>query len=407
MATDKNKTKKISVPGFRFAGVAAGIKKNKKPDVMLLVSDLPAVVAGTFTTNKVQAAPVLVSKKNIRSGLCRAVVANSGNANACTGARGLKDAQAMVQTVARGLKVSEKHVLVCSTGKIGAPMPMPVVAHGIQKALKDLSSQNFALAAEAILTTDLGVKIANVSGKIGGKTYKIAAFAKGAGMIEPRMKGLHATMLAFILTDAAIDRKTLQSVFEKSVDRSFNIVTVDGDTSTNDTALILANGLAGNKPLLSGSAALKGFEKNLTAVLESLAKQMVKDGEGATKCVTIDVRGAATDAEARRMAYTTANSLLVKTSFFGEDPNWGRVMGAIGRSDTKLDPDRVEIYYGNVCVFRRGLSTGPKAEAKAKQAMKNLEFTVTIRCREGRGQCRVYASDLTFEYVKINSHYRT
>jgi glutamate N-acetyltransferase/amino-acid N-acetyltransferase len=398
---------KYTIRGFRFSGVVAGIKKNKKPDVMLIASDVPAVVAGTFTTNKVQAAPVLISKKNIRSGFCRAIVANSGNANACTGKRGWQDAQAMVHATARGLKIPDHHVLVCSTGKIGVSMPMPIVKKGIARALKELSPQKFSDAAEAILTTDAAAKIASAAGKIGGSTYRIAAFAKGAGMIEPHMKGLHATMLAFVMTDAAIGRAALQSVFEKAVDRTFNVVTVDGDTSTNDTALILANGFAKNKPLRLGSAAMKGFEKNLVSVLDDLARQMVKDGEGATKCVAIDICGAKSDAEARQMAYATANSLLVKTSFYGEDPNWGRVMGAIGRSGANFDPDRVSVFYGDVCVFRQGLSTGAAADARAKRAMKHPEFTVTVDCRQGRGRFRVYASDLTLDYVKINSHYRT
>ncbi len=394
---------KFAVPGFQFSGISAGIKQTKKPDLALIFSEVPAVVVGTFTTNLAQAAPVLVSKKNIRSGLCRAVVVNSGNANACTGARGLKDAEAMVRATARSLRVPERQVLVCSTGKIGVPLPIDGILKKIPKAAESLSANHLLQAAEAILTTDHGVKIASAQGKIFGKPYRIAGFAKGAGMIEPRM----ATMLAYIVTDAFVPKSVLQVLFKNCVEKTFNRVTVDGDMSTNDTALILANGLAGNRSFKLKTPACRGFADNLYTVMDSLARQMVMDGEGATKCVRIEIRGARNDDDARKMAYAVGNSLLVKTSFFGQDPNWGRVMGAIGRAGATLKPDCVDIFYGDVCVARRGASTGAASDRRAKEVMKKPAFTVRVECRLGQGRFEVYASDLTLDYVKLNSCYRT
>ncbi|HSA58533.1 MAG TPA: bifunctional glutamate N-acetyltransferase/amino-acid acetyltransferase ArgJ [bacterium] len=391
------------VSGFRFSGVAAGIKKTGKPDLALIVSDVPATTVAAFTTNLARAAPVLVSRKNARSGVCRAIVVNSGNANACTGARGLRDAESMVRATAKALKVPEKHVLVCSTGKIGVPLPIQEIVSRIPRAAKALSRDGLKRSAQAILTTDNGAKLAHAEGKIGGKPYQIAGFAKGAGMIEPHM----ATMLAYVLTDAFVPKDVLRVLFRNCVDETFNRVTVDGDMSTNDTAVVLANGLAGNRAFKLRTPECRRFAENLYNVMDSLARQMVMDGEGATKCVAIDVRNAKTDADARKIAYAVANSPLVKTSFFGEDPNWGRVLGAAGRARATLNPDRVTIHYGNVCVARRGQSTGVAADRRAKAVMKAPSFTVTFDCRLGRGAFRVYSSDLTLEYVTINSCYRT
>jgi glutamate N-acetyltransferase/amino-acid N-acetyltransferase len=395
------------VPGFRFAGISAGIKKTGKPDLALVFSEVPATAVASFTTNLVQAAPVLVSKRNARSGVCRAVVINSGNANACTGKRGLKDAEAMVRAAAKSLRVPERQVLVCSTGKIGIPLPIGRIVSRIPNAVRALSVDGLKKSAEAILTTDAGVKLAHAEGRIFGKKYRIAGFAKGAGMIEPRMAVPHATMLAYILTDAFVTGDVLKALFKNSVEETFNRVTVDGDMSTNDTAVVLANGLAGNRAFSRKTPECRQFAEKLYNVMESLARQMVMDGEGATKCVAIEVKNARSDADARRIAYAVANSLLVKTSFYGQDPNWGRVLGAAGRAGAALDPDRVDIHYGNVRVARRGRSTGEAADRKAKAVMKAPAFTVTVDCRLGRGAFRVYSSDLTLEYVRINSCYRT
>jgi len=399
-STSKNA---FQVSGFQFSGISAGIKQTKKSDLALIYSEVPAVVAGTFTTNLVQAAPVLVSQKNIRSGLCRAVVVNSGNANACTGDRGLRDAKAMVQTTARSLKVPENQVLVCSTGKIGVSLPIQPILKKIPEAVRSLNAKGFLKSAEAILTTDNGIKVAAAEGRIFGKRYRIAGFAKGAGMIEPHM----ATMLAYIVTDAFVPRPILQILTRNSVEETFNRVTVDGDTSTNDTALVLANGLAGNRSFKLKTPECRRFAGNLYDVMDSLARQMVMDGEGATKCVRIEVRGARNDGDARKMAYAIGNSALVKTSFFGQDPNWGRVLGAIGRAGVSLNPDRVAISYGGVCVARKGSSTGMKADQAAKRVMKTPTFDVIVDCHLGKGAFQIYASDLTLEYVKINSCYRT
>lgn len=398
-----------AVAGFEFSGISAGIKQNKKLDLCLIYSDPPAQVVGSFTTNLVQAAPVLVSKKNISSGLCSAVIVNSGNANACTGAQGLKDARAMVQKTARILKVLEKQVLVCSTGKIGIPLPIGQILKKIPEVVGQLSPSHFFKSAEAILTTDQSIKIAQARGRAGGTPYRIVGFAKGAGMIEPHMEvaGKHATMLAYILTDVVMPRHLLKSFFRETMEATFNRISVDGDTSTNDTALLLANGRAGNRPFVWESPAGREFAKNLLAVMESLAKQMVIDGEGATKCVKIDICGAKNNTEAKKLAYTVANSQLVRTSFFGCDPNWGRILGALGRAGVSLKPDRIDVFYDHVRVARRGVSTGPLKDREAKAAMKKKEFTVKVDCHQGVGSFSVYTSDLTLDYVKINSCYRT
>lgn len=404
----------MMIQGFRFSGIIAGIKEARAPDLALIASDVPAQVVGCFTTNKVQAAPVLVSKKNVRSGLCSAVIINSGNANACTGDQGLRHAEAMVRTTARLLQVPEKQVLVSSTGKIGMPLPIDRIVRKIPEAIKKLSSQSLKKCAEAILTTDNSVKIASSSGEIGGKAYRIVGFAKGAGMIAPQMemvpsggKRAHATMLAYILTDAALDRRVMQILFQNCVEETFNAVTVDGDTSTNDTTLFLANGLAGNTPFKLRTPECRKFAANLYGVMESLAKMMVSDGEGATKCVRIEVKGTKSVGDAKKIAVMVANSLLVKTSFFGQDPNWGRLMGALGRAGVPVDPERVDIYYGPVCVARGGRSTGIEKDRTARKVMRRPEFTVTIDCHLGQRGYGLYTSDLTLDYVKLNSCYRT
>ena len=396
----------FEVKGFQFAGVAAGIKQTEKTDLALIYSEKPAQVVGAFTTNKVKAAPVQVSQKNIRSGLCSAIISNSGNANACTGEQGLRDAQLMVKETARLLKVPVHQVLVCSTGKIGVPLPMERVVLGIPKVVAGLSSQNLNQAAEAILTTDLFSKISSAEGNLFGRPYRIAGFAKGAGMIEPHMAP-HATMLAYIVTDAFLPKSVMKTLFNNCVEESFNRVTVDGDMSTNDTAFFLANGLAENKPFTLKTPECRKFADNLFNIMEKLAKDMVKDGEGATKCVRLVVKGARNDADARKIAYTIGNSPLVKTSFFGQDPNWGRILGAIGRAGVPINPDKIDVNYGPISVARRGLSTGPEKEAQAKEIMKQPEFDVTIDCHLGKGSHYIFASDLTLDYIKLNSCYRT
>ncbi len=425
------KMREYRVAGFRFAGITAGIKEAKVPDLALIVSDVPAQVVGCFTTNKVQAAPVTVSKKNIRSGVCRAVIVNSGNANACTGMRGRLDAEKMVATTAGLLQVPRSHVLVSSTGKIGVPLPIDRIVKKIPEVVRSLSLDGFSKAATAILTTDHSAKIASATGTLDGKTFHILGCAKGAGMISPEMamephtlrapraSGIssaarsrapgfgHATMLAYIMTDAVLTRPVMKVLFKNCVAETFNAITVDGDTSTNDTALFLANGLAGNEPFELRTPECRRFAAALFEVMETLAKAMVKDGEGATKCVRIEVKGARSHEEARKIAETTANSPLVKTSFFGQDPNWGRVLGAVGRAGVRIHPEKIDVFYGDICVARNSRTTGPAKEKLAKRLMKQPEFTVTIDCHLGPGCYGLYASDLTLDYVKLNSCYRT
>lgn len=396
----------IIIPGFRFSGISAGIKQKQKPDLALIYSEKPALVVGSFTTNQVQAAPVAVSKAHIRSGLCSVVAVNSGNANACTGKRGVKDAQAMVTAAAKALRVPVQHVQVASTGKIGVPLPIRKIVSKIPDAVRELSPEGFDQAARAILTTDLFPKTAFVEGKIFGHTYRLAGFAKGAGMIQPRMAP-HATMLAYIMTDAVLDRTVMRTLFQEVVEQTFNRVTVDGDMSTNDTALFLANGFAGNRPFGLKTAEGRQFAKNLFLVTEKLAKDMVKDGEGATKCVRVVVKGAKNEADARTVAYTIGNSSLVKTAFFGQDPNWGRILGAVGRSGIRIVPEKIDVFYDKVPVVKRGLSTGPSHEEAAKIVMKKPEFDVTIDLHRGKASFYVFASDLTLDYIKLNSCYRT
>ncbi len=397
---------RLKIPGFKFSGLSCGIKTGSLPDLALIYSDPPAVVAGLFTNNKVQAAPVLVSKRNIRSGRCAAVVINSGNANACTGAAGMKAAELMTARTAKILKVPERQVLVSSTGKIGVPLPVQKIVAALPRLKRTLREGAIRQAARAILTTDDSVKIASVRGKIGGRTFHLVGFAKGAGMVEPHLVP-HATMLAYFMTDVRIGRSLAQKIFERCAEQTFNRITVDGDTSTNDTTLLLANGRAGNAPLKEGSAATRNFEKALLQVMERLALMMVEDGEGATKCVRLEIVGAKDDAEAKKLAYTIGNSPLVRTSFFGGDPNWGRLLAAAGRSGATLNPARVTISYEGVCVARRGLSTGRVAEVKAKQRMKKGRFTVRMNLHLGRARYWIWTSDLSLDYVKLNSCYRT
>ncbi|MBL7684507.1 MAG: bifunctional glutamate N-acetyltransferase/amino-acid acetyltransferase ArgJ, partial [Deltaproteobacteria bacterium] len=335
--------KEFKIPGFRFAGIHAGIKENPhKFDLGLIVSDLPCSVAGTFTPSRTKAAPVLIDIEQIKKGKTQAVLINSGNANACTGKLGLKNAREMVSETAKALGISSDHVMISSTGKIGIQLPMDKILPGIRQVASQLSETAFLDAAKSILTTDKFLKYHAVRGKIGKIEYTIAGFCKGAGMIEPAMKPAsalgqkHATMLGYILTDVAISSSVLQSVFTKVVDRTFNCVTVDGDMSTNDTALILANGKAGNAPLKAGSKDLKKFEELLEEVSRYLAVKMVEDGEGATKVVELFIKNAKNEKEAKQAAYAVGRSPLVKTSFFGQDPNWGRLMAALGYSGVQF-----------------------------------------------------------------------
>ncbi len=394
---------KLRVPGFRFAATASGIKKSGKPDLALIWSEVPARCAGVFTKNKVVAAPLVVSMPRIKTGSCQAVLVNSGNANACTGETGLRDARRCGALAAQALGISEELVAVSSTGVIGAPLPMDKFEQHVPALAHELAPDGLDAVARAIMTTDSFPKTAVVHGQAGAGEYVLAGVAKGAGMIHPDM----ATMLGFVLTDARVETGFLQDALRRAVDGSFNSITVDGDTSTNDMVLLLANGTAGNDEIVSGSAAAAAFETHLHAVLLDLAKMIVRDGEGATKLVHVRIKGALDAAQARLAAHAVATSSLVKTAFFGEDANWGRIIAAVGYSGAEVDPGRVAILFNEIPVVRQGISTGKELEAQATAVLKTSEFSVTVDLQLGDGEAFYYTSDLTYDYVKINAAYRT
>lgn len=386
--------------GFAAAGIAAGLKRSGKKDMALVVSDRPAACAGVFTTNQVKAAPVRVDQEVVKRRTARALVVNSGNANACTGARGMKDARTMAATTARLLGVKPAEVLVCSTGAIGKPMPMKTVSAGLRKLPGALSAGGGRDAALAIMTTDTRKKTATVRLLVDGRPVVLTAFAKGAGMIEPNM----ATMLGFFLTDAAVEPKALQHALKQAVDASFNRISVDGDMSTNDTCLLLANGAAGNRPLQPDHKDWAAFTGALRVVALDLAQRIARDGEGCTKLITVHVRGARTDAEADAAARAVANSMLVKTCWHGDYPNWGRVMDALGYSPAQVDEARVDIFYDRLAAARRGVATRTPVQALSK-VQRQERFTLTVDLHLGKGDAVVYTCDCSEAYVKINVDY--
>ncbi|MBN2032342.1 MAG: bifunctional glutamate N-acetyltransferase/amino-acid acetyltransferase ArgJ [Deltaproteobacteria bacterium] len=393
--------KQSIVKGFRAASVAAGIKKGGGPDLALIVSDQEASAAGVFTTNKVKAAPVILSQEHLRRGRARAIVANAGNANACTGRAGYLAAKQTAEMVARELGIETQEILVSSTGVIGAALDVDLISRAVPELVKNLSPGGLREAVQAIMTTDSFPKMAQAEGVACGKTYKIMGLAKGAGMIMPDM----ATMLCFVLTDLAIEGGLLRKALSSAVNKTLNRITVDGDTSTNDTALILANGTAGNGDLSPSD--FEGFEKQLTGVLGELAAMIVKDGEGATKVVTIQIKGALSKEDADKAARTVANSTLVKTAFYGQDPNWGRIMAALGRSAIEIKEELTSIWMDDVKIVHHGVGVGMLGEKEAAEIMKNTQFRVTVDLGLGNYEETLLTCDLTHEYVSINAHYRT
>jgi glutamate N-acetyltransferase/amino-acid N-acetyltransferase len=388
-----------SPKGFRAAGVHCGVKR-EKPDLALLVSDVPASAAGVFTTNKVKAAPVRYTQGAVAAGRAQAIVVNSGNANACTGGPGLADSEEMAKLTAGSLGLAADLVLVASTGVIGVPLPMDAIRSGIPLAVNALSSDGEA-AARAILTTDNFPKTAAVRLDIDGVGVTIGGMAKGAGMIHPNM----ATTLCFLTTDASVPPAVLRGALKRAVQESFNSITVDGDTSTNDTVLLLANGCAGGAPITNGEA-LTRFTAGLTLVAGELARMVVRDGEGATKLVEISVEGAASDLEARQAAMTVANSLLVKTALHGGEPNWGRILAALGRSGVEMNEETTDVSFGALGVVRGGLGV-PGVWDAAAAALEEKEVSIRIRLAVGNGAAKVWTSDLSEEYVRINGSYTT
>lgn len=393
----------MKVHGFTFSAVEAAIKKPGRLDLAMIFSVVPATVAAVFTTNRVKAAPVLLSMERAATGTSQAIVVNSGNANACTGSQGMMDARETARLVASAAGVSEDSLLVASTGVIGKTLPMERIRTAIPQLVAGLSCGTLDDIARAIMTTDTFPKLESVQGTAGGTTYTIAGVAKGAGMIMPNM----ATMLSFLICDAAVEPGLLEQMFRRAVDSSFNIISIDGDTSTNDTAILMANGMAGNPVIFSGTPEAENFEQQLRSVLLSLARQIVRDGEGATKFVEIRVVGAASDADARRAAMAIANSLLVKTAFFGQDANWGRILAAVGYSGADVDQDRVILSFDDVPMVRNGIFTGGDVEQRGTEVLRKQEFTVTVDLCLGGGNATVYTSDLSHDYVSINADYRT
>lgn len=390
------------VPGFLANGIHAGIKANGCQDLAMIFSTRPATAAGVFTTNCFKAAPVLLDRERIRTGIAQAVVANSGIANAATGPEGFADALAVSRAASRELGIADDLVLVASTGVIGHRLPLPKIEAGMGGLVAGLHADGIPDAEAGIMTTDRFPKIALRKGVIGRKEVTLCGIAKGAGMIEPRM----ATMLAFTITDAVIGHEALESVFRQSVDSSFNAISVDGCMSTNDTALILANGLAGNPEINKKSRYLGRFGEMLSSLLSELARGLVRDGEGATKVIEITVEEAKTLCDARRLAYAVANSNLVKTAFFGGDPNWGRIISAAGSVGIDLPVDRVRLFFEDVPLFADGKGSLDQAE-KLAGIMKQAEIRVRIVLGMGRRSWTVCTSDLSFDYVKINAHYHT
>jgi len=395
---------RIQVPGFRAAGVHCGLRKAGAPDLALLVSDAPCAAAGVFTTASVVGAPVEVSREHLRGGRARAVVANAGISNVALGARGLRDARAMARHAAGRLGCRGEDVLVASTGVIGEPLPMGKVRAGIAAAAAALAPGGLPDAARAILTTDTRPKLAARRIRLGDATVHVAGLAKGSGMIEPRM----ATMLCFVLTDAAVVAGALRRMLRSAADATLNRVSVDGETSTSDMALLLANGRAGNRPLGDRrSARARAFEGALGQVLEELARMLARDGEGATKLVAVRVEGAASPAQAERAARRIANSTLVKTAIFGGDANWGRILQAVAAARVRIALERARVVLAGVPVFRNGAAAGPAARARAAAGLGAAEVAVEVHLGVGRARARMLTCDLTYDYVRINAEYTT
>jgi len=392
-----------AVPGILAAGITAGIKPSGKKDLALIYSSAPARAAAIFTTNQVKGAPVLVSQEHIRDGKAQAIVASSGCSNVCTGEQGVKDAREMTKTVGELLRIKPNQVLIAATGVIGQPLPMDKIRTALPKLVKALSPQGGRSAAEAIMTTDTRLKEAALRVEVGGRPITIGGIAKGVGMLEPHL----ATMFCFLATDAMVAADALPRVLKRSADASINRITVDGDQSTSDTVAVLANGLAENAPLERGSRGLRQFALGLDAIVARLAHMLVADGEGATKVVEVAVSGARTRREALLAARSIANSPLVKTAINGADPNWGRIMMALGKSPARVVQDKVSIRFGDEPLVEKGMLKPGARVDKIRALMAEGEYPIAIDLGLGRGRDTVWTSDLSEEYVRINAKYTT
>ncbi|HEX2500410.1 MAG TPA: bifunctional glutamate N-acetyltransferase/amino-acid acetyltransferase ArgJ [Methylomirabilota bacterium] len=388
-----------AVPGILAAGLHAGIKPAPARDLALVYSATPATAAGLFTTNRIVGAPVKVTRERLRSGVAQAIVASSGCSNVATGEQGIRDAREMTEIVAKHLRIPDERVLVASTGVIGRYLPMERIRPALPKLVKGLTPEGSRSAAEGIMTTDTHPKEAALRVEIGGRRVTIGAIAKGTGMIHPTM----ATMFCFVATDLAVEREGLQGAIRRAVTGSFNRISVDGDRSTSDTVIILANGLAENRPLARGDRRLRPFQQALDALTQRLAVMLVKDGEGATVVIDVRVRGAKTRGDAEKAARSIANSNLFKTAMAGRDPNWGRVMSALGAADIAVQEDRVAVWYGEEQVAAGGrLREGVRWD-RVKAELARPEVTVTVDLGLGSAQDHIWTCDLTADYVKINT----
>lgn len=386
--------------GFKACGIHCGIKKKKK-DLAIIYSEIPAITSALFTINKVKAEPLILSQKQLmKNSKFNAIIANSGNANACTGKQGMANALKTVDIAAKELNAEKKSILIASTGMIGKQLQIDKIISGIKTAVPLLSKNGSSSAASAILTTDTFTKEIAVEIKISGVAVRIGGIAKGSGMIYPNM----ATMLCFISTDALIDKKALDYVLKTAVDKSFNSITVDGDRSTNDMVSIFANGVAKNKLLTIKSKGLGEFAKGIEFVCIQLAKMIVKDGEGATKFIEIKVSGAKTYADAKKVGFSIANSNLVKCAMFGEDPNWGRVVSAVGNSGIELKLEKIKVYFNNKLIYK---NSTPVAGAREKihKSLTKKEILISVDLGVGDKSSSVWTSDLSYGYVKINAEY--
>ncbi len=403
MFSDKNAKAGVAFPqGFKAAGVKAGIKKSGNLDVAVIYTEREAAVAGVFTQNAVAAAPVYVSKDAVKTGMVHAVVANAGCANACTGEQGMKDARGMAAITAKELGCDASDVIVASTGVIGVHLPMDKMEAGIKKAVSELSETGSQNAGNAIITTDTYSKTCATEVEIGGKKVRFGAIAKGSGMIQPNM----ATMLCFITTDASIDSALLQEALSEITEVSFNMISVDGDMSTNDMVVVLANGAAGNAKITEKNEDYVKFYDTLLSICQGLSQRIAADGEGATKFLTIHVTGAKSFADAKTIGMSVAKSPLVKTAFFGQDPNWGRVICAVGYAGVPMDPEKTVVKFGGIPVYAHGVGAEFDEDALRK-VMAEHDIVIDIDMGAGNEEATVWSCDFSYEYVKINGEYHT
>ncbi|TYZ24535.1 bifunctional glutamate N-acetyltransferase/amino-acid acetyltransferase ArgJ [Selenomonas ruminis] len=403
MFSEKNVKAGVTFPkGFKAAGVKAGIKKSGNLDVAVIYTEKEAAIAGTFTQNAVAAAPVFVSRDVVKTGTAHAIAANAGCANACTGEQGMKDALAMQKIAAEALGCAANDVVVASTGVIGVNLPMDKMEKGLKQAVAELDENGSEKAGNAIITTDTYSKACATTVTIGGKEVRFGAIAKGSGMIQPNM----ATMLCFITTDAAIDSKLLQQALSEIVEVSFNMISIDGDMSTNDMCIVLANGEAGNAKITAVGDDYETFKNALQSICQGLAKRIAADGEGATKFLTVNVKGTKSFADAKTIAMSVAKSPLVKTAFFGEDPNWGRVICAVGYAGVPMDPQKTVVKFGGIPVYANGVGAAFDEEA-LRTVMSAHDIVIDIDMGDGEEEATVWTCDFSYEYVKINGEYHT